>query len=93
MGQKACALELKPYLHNNDDLWKKIDTFSPEITPAATKMVIFGPKKHILVRILKTLQMSCASELKPYTINNDDWWKKLGCHNTKKPQTENASEK
>ena len=24
---------------------KKIDTLSTEITPAATKMVIFGPKK------------------------------------------------
>ena len=23
MGQMACALELKPYLHNNDDPWKK----------------------------------------------------------------------
>ena len=52
---------------------KKIDTLSTEIAPAATKMVIFGPKKHILVWVLKTLQMSCALELKPYTINNDDW--------------------
>ena len=52
---------------------KKIDTLSTEITPAATKMVIFGPKKHIPVWVLKTLQMSCASELKPYINNNEDW--------------------
>ena len=44
MGQMTWALELKPYLHNNDDPWKKIDTLSTEITPAATKMVIFGLK-------------------------------------------------
>ena len=48
MDQMACALELKPYLHNNDDPWKKIDTLSTEIAPAATKMVKFGPKKAYL---------------------------------------------
>ena len=45
MGQMTCALELKPYFYNNDDLWKKIDTLSTEIAPAATKM---GPKKAYL---------------------------------------------
>ena len=45
MGQMTWALELKPYLYNNDDPWKKIDTLSTEIAPTATKMVIFGPKK------------------------------------------------
>ena len=45
MGQMACALELKPYLHNNDDPWKKIGTLSTEIAPTETKMVKFGPKK------------------------------------------------
>ena len=48
---------------------KKIDTLSTEIAPAATKMVKFGPKKVYL----STFPMSCASELKPYTINNNDW--------------------
>ena len=65
---------------------EKNGTLSTEIGPAATKIVKFWPKKHISVQVLKTLQMSCASELKPYTINNKDRWKKFGCHNTKKPQ-------
>ena len=45
MGQMACALELKPYLHNNGDPWKKIGTLSTEMAPAEIKMVKFGPKK------------------------------------------------
>ena len=48
MGQMTWALELKPYLHNNDDPWKKIDTLSTEIAPAATKKVKFGLKKAYL---------------------------------------------
>ena len=52
---------------------KKIGTLSTEIGPAETKIVKFWPKKQISVRVLKTLQMSCALELKPYTINNEDW--------------------
>ena len=52
---------------------KKFDSLCTEIPPTATKMVKFGPKKHISVWVLKTFQMSCASELKPNTINNDDW--------------------
>ena len=52
---------------------KKIGTLSTEIGPAATKIAKFLPKKHISVWVLKTLQMSCASELKPYTINKEDW--------------------
>ena len=51
---------------------KKIGTLSTEIGPAATKIVKFWPKKHISVWVLKTLQMSCASELKPYINNNED---------------------
>ena len=48
----TCASELKPYFNNNEELWKKIDTFSTEIGPAATKIVKFEPKKHISVRVL-----------------------------------------
>ena len=48
MGQMTCALELKPYSYNNDDPWKKIDTLSTEIAPAATKKVKFGLKKAYL---------------------------------------------
>ena len=48
MGQMTCALELKPYFYNNDDPWKKIDTLSTEIAPAATEMVKFGLKKAYL---------------------------------------------
>ena len=44
---------------------------------------IWAKKKHISVRVLRTIQMSCALELKPPTINNNDRWKKLGCLNTK----------
>ena len=51
---------------------KKIGTLSTEIDPAATKIVKFWPKKHISVWVHKTLQMSCASELKPYINNNED---------------------
>ena len=47
---------------------KKIGTLSTEIGPAATKLVKFWPKKHNSVWVLKKLQMSCASELKPYTL-------------------------
>ena len=47
-GQMTCALELKPYFHNNDDPWKKIGTLSTEIGPAATKIVKFWPKKAYL---------------------------------------------
>ena len=53
---------------------KKIGTLSTEIGPDATKIVKLGPKKHISVQVLKTLQMSCALELESYTINNEDWW-------------------
>ena len=80
----TCALELRPYFDNNEDPWKKIGTLSTEIGPTKTKIVKFWPKKQISVRVLKTLQMNCALELKP--TNNEDRWKKLGCHNTKKPQ-------
>ena len=52
MGHMAHALELKPYLHNNDDPWKKIGTLSTEMAPAEIKMVKFGPKKHITVHVL-----------------------------------------
>ena len=45
MGQMTSALELQPYLYNNDDPWKKFDSLSTEIAPTATKMVKFGPKK------------------------------------------------
>ena len=48
MGQMTCASELKPYFHNNEDLWKKIGTISTEIGPAATKIVKFLPKKAYL---------------------------------------------
>ena len=51
---------------------KKIGTLSTEIGPAATKIFKFWPKKHISVRVPKTLQMSCALELKPYINNNED---------------------
>ena len=74
----TCASEHKPYFHNNEDPWKKFGTLSTEIGPTATKIVEFWPKKHISVRVLKTLQMSYASELKPFTINNEDQWKKIG---------------
>ena len=50
---------------------KKIDTLSTKIAPAATKMVKFGPKKHISVQVLRMLKMSCASELKHYFHNDD----------------------
>ena len=62
---------------------KKIGTLSTEIGPAETKIFKFGPKKHISVQVLKMLQMTWAFELKPYTINNEDWWWKMGCLNTK----------
>ena len=68
----TCALELKPYFDNNDDLWKKIGTLSTEIGPAEIKIVKFWQKKQISVQVLKKLQMSCALELKPHTINNED---------------------
>ena len=42
-----------------------------------------GQKKHISLQVLKMLQMTWAFELKPYTINNEDWWWKMGCLNTK----------
>ena len=51
---------------------KKIGTLSTEIGPAETKIVKFRQKKQISVQVLKTLQMSYALELKPYTINNKD---------------------
>ena len=51
---------------------KKNGTLSTEIGPAATKIFKFWPKNHISVWVLKTLQMSCASELKPYINNNED---------------------
>ena len=57
---------------------KKIVTLCTEIGPAAIMIVKFGPKKkHISVRVLKTLQMSCVSELKPSTVNNEDQLKKI----------------
>ena len=62
---------------------KKFVTLSTESGPVGTKIVKFWPKKHISVQVLKMLQMSWAFELKPYTINNEDWWKKMGCLNTK----------
>ena len=66
---------------------KKIGTLSTEIGPAATKIVKFWPKKHISVWVLKTLQMSCASELKPYINNNKDRWKKIRVPKYQKPLT------
>ena len=59
----TCASELKTYFHNNEDPWKKIGTLSTEIGPAATQIVKFWPKKHISVWVLKTLRMSCESEV------------------------------
>ena len=50
---------------------KKNGTLSTEIGPAETKIVKFWPKKHISVWLLKTLQMSCASKLKPYTLSTN----------------------
>ena len=50
---------------------KKIGTLSTEIGPVATKIVKFWPKK-AFISTGKTLQMSCASELKPYINNNED---------------------
>ena len=43
------------------------------MAPLKPKLSNFGPKKRISVRVLKTLQMSCASELKPHTINKEAW--------------------
>ena len=51
---------------------KKFDTLSTEIAPVATKMVKFGPKKHISVQVLRVLKMGCASELNHYFHNDDD---------------------
>ena len=51
---------------------KKIGTLSTEIGPAETKIVKFWQKKQISVQVLKTLQMSCASELKPSIISYED---------------------
>ena len=39
MGQMACASELKPYFHNNEDPLKKIGTLSTKIGPTATNIV------------------------------------------------------
>ena len=52
MGQMASALEFT----NNADPWKKIDTLSTKIAPAATKMVQFGPKKPYLSTGTKNAQ-------------------------------------
>ena len=52
---------------------EKNGTLNTEIGPAETKIVKFWPKKQISVQVLKKLQMSYALELKPYTINNEDW--------------------
>ena len=60
MGQMTWALELKPYLYNNDDPWKKIDTLSTEIAPTETKMVKLGPKKaYHSTRTLKAQNELC----------------------------------
>ena len=41
----ACASELKPYFHNNEDPLKKIGTLSTKIGPTATKLLKYWPKK------------------------------------------------
>ena len=55
--------------------FKKFGTLSSEIGPTETKIVKFLQKK--AVRVLKTLQMSCALELKPYINNNEYQRKKI----------------
>ena len=37
----------------------------------------FGPKKQFPVQVLKRLQLTCASELKPHIQNDEDPWEKI----------------
>ena len=48
-----------------------------ETSPQIPNCPNFGPKKQFLVHVLRRLQMTCASELKPHIHNNEDPWEKI----------------
>ena len=48
-----------------------------EISPQLPYCSDFGPKKQFPVQVLRRLQMTCASELKPHIHINEDPWEKI----------------
>ena len=56
---------------------KKIGTLSIENLPTATILSRFWPKSQFSVQVLRRLQMTCASELKPHIHINEDLWEKI----------------
>ena len=48
-----------------------------ETSPQLQNCPDFGPKKQFPVNVLRRLQMTCASELKPHIHNNEDPGEKI----------------
>ena len=51
---------------------KKISALCIGNCPTASTLVKIGPKNHISVKVLRKVQMTCASELKPHFNIDDD---------------------
>ena len=87
MGQMAPALELKPYFHNNEDPWKKNWHFKYWNWPRCNQNSQILAKKSISqYGYLKHSKWAVLRNLSLISIITRIGEKKLGCHNTKKPQ-------
>ena len=86
-GQMTCALELKPYFHNNEDPWKKNWHFKYWNWPRCNQNSQILAKKSISqYGYLKHSKWAVLRNLSLISIIMRIGEKKLGCHNTKKPQ-------
>ena len=87
MGQMTCASELKPYFHNNEDPWKKNWHFKYWNWPRCNQNSQILAKKSISqCGYLKHSKWAVLWNLSLISIIMRIGEKKLGCHNTKKPQ-------
>ena len=94
MGQMACALELKPYLHNNDDPWKKNWHFKYWNCPHWNQNGQIWPKKSISQYMyFKSSKWAVLRNLSLLPIIMMIREKKLRCLNTIFHRTEFVPEK
>ena len=87
MLQMTWAFELKPYFHNNEDPWKKNWHFKYWNWPRCNQNSQILAKKSISqYGYLKHSKWAVLRNLSLISIIMRIGEKKLGCHNTKKPQ-------
>ena len=83
-GQMTCALELKPYFHNNEDPWKKNWHFKYWNWPRCNQNIQILAKKSISqYGYLKRSKWAVLRNLSLISIIMRIGEKKLGCLNTK----------